>query len=78
MNKIKKLLRKISKNDRDRLRDLLAGIVNGDKKIKTVKIKNTDFFRVRFGKFRIIFHHENKEVIIDSVKLRNEKTYKNL
>lgn len=78
MNKIKKLLRKISKNDRDRLRDLLAGIVNGDKKIKTVKIKNTDFFRVRFGKFRIIFHHENNEMIIDSVKLRNEKTYKNL
>ena len=46
--------------------------------LKIIKIKNTDFFRVRFKQFRIIYHEENGEVIIDSIKLRNENTYKNL
>ena len=77
MDKIEKLLRKISMNDRAKLRDLLELILNGDQKIKSIKIKNTDFFRVRYGKFRIIYHKKNKELIIDSIKLRNDNTYKN-
>ena len=77
MDKIEKLLRKISMNDRVKLRDLLELVLNGDQKVKSIKIKNTDFFRVRYGKFRIIYHKENKELIIDSIKLRNDNTYKN-
>ena len=78
MNKIEKLLRKISKNDRKKLLELITLILNCENKLKIVKIKKSDLFRVRYGKFRIIFHKENKEVIIDSIKLRNENTYKNL
>lgn len=78
MNQIEKLLRKISKKDREKLLKLITLILNGDKKIKILGIKNTDFFRVRSGCFRIIFHKENNEVIIDSIKMRNENTYKNL
>ena len=78
MNKIEKLLRKISENDRRKLLELIKFILNNEKKLKVVKIKKSDFFRVRYGKFRIIFHKENKEIIIDSIKSRNENTYKNL
>lgn len=78
MDKIEKLLRKISKKDRENLLSLLNSLIKRDKAFKAVKIKNTDFFRIRHGKFRIIFHKEKKEIIIDSIKLRNENTYKNL
>lgn len=78
MNQIEKLLRKISKKDREKLLKIITLILNGDKKIKILSIKNTDFFRVRSGCFRIIFHKEKNEVIIDSIKMRNENTYKNL
>lgn len=78
MNKIEKLLLKVSRKERIRLLQVLEAIIWGDKNIKVIKIKNTDFFRFKFKKFRIIFHKENDKVIIDSIKLRNENTYKNL
>ena len=78
MNKIEKLLRRISKKDRENLLSVLNSILGTDKKLKIIKIKNTDFFRVRCGQFRIIFHKEKGEIIIDSIKSRNENTYKNL
>ena len=78
MDKIKKLLLKISKKNREGLLGLLELIINNSKDLKIIKIKNTDFFRVRFKRFRIIFHKDDGEVVIDSIKLRNENTYKNL
>ena len=78
MNKIEKLLRKISKKDRIMLLSLLNRIIGDNKDLKIVKIKNTDFLRARQGQFSIIFHKEKGEIIIDNVKLRNEDTYKHL
>jgi mRNA-degrading endonuclease RelE of RelBE toxin-antitoxin system len=74
MDKIKKLLLKISKKNREGLLGLLELIINNSKDLKIIKIKNTDFFRVRFKQFRIIFHKDDGEVVIDSIKLRNENT----
>ena len=76
MNKIEKLLQKISKKDRGRLLEILERLVGGDKKLRFEKIKNTDFYKVRSRKFRIILHKEKGEVIIDSIRLRDENTYK--
>ncbi len=78
MNKIEKLLLKISRKDRAGLLKVLEAIISGGKDLKIVKVKNTDFFRVRFKQFRIIYHRDDEEIIIDSIKLRNENTYKNL
>jgi len=78
MNKIEKFLLKISKKDRTNLLRVLEIIASSGDNLKIVKIKNTDFFRVRFKQFRIIYHKENGEIIIDSIKLCNENTYKNL
>lgn len=79
VGKIEKLLRKVSKKDRKRLLEVTEKLIKSDKKnLNIQKLKNTDFYRLKEGQFRIIFHFENREVIVDSIKLRGEKTYKNL
>ncbi|MBI4090899.1 MAG: hypothetical protein HY422_02645 [Candidatus Komeilibacteria bacterium] len=77
MNKIEKLFRKISAQDRERLLMLIQKLAAGELRgLDIVKIKNTNFFRVRSGTFRLIFHREkNGDVIVDSIRMRNEKTY---
>ncbi len=76
MDKIEKLLKKISQKDREKLLCIIEELLTGRKKgLNIQKIKNSDFYRLRFGRFRIIFHYEG-ETIIDSIKLRNENTYK--
>lgn len=77
MNKIEKLFRKISKYDRDTLLLVLGKIMKCDVgELDMIKIKGTDMYRVRSGNYRIIFHFEKNETVIDSIQLRNEKTYK--
>ncbi len=77
MDKIQKLLMKISKSNRQRLLFIIKKLVNQNKKsLNIVKIKNTNFYRVKSSKFRIIYHLKTKEVIIDAIRLQNEKTYK--
>jgi len=77
MDKIEKLLRKISRKDREKLLVLIQLLLSKQKNALDIKkIKNSDLCRVRSGRFRIIFHYEASEVVIDSIKMRNEKTYK--
>jgi len=79
MDTIEKLLRKINRQDRQRLLDITEELVQGETKgLNIKKITNSDFCRLRSGRFRIIFHHEKKEVIIDSIKLRDKNTYRRL
>ena len=76
MDKIEKLLRKISEKDRERLLVIVEKLIRGNTKgLNIQKVKNTDFYRLRSGRFRIIFHYEDKRIIIDSIKLRNKNTY---
>ena len=79
MDKIEKLLKKISRKERQRLLDIIKKLMKKNTKDLNVrKIKNTDFYRLRSGRFRIIFHFDKKEIFIDSIKLRDEKTYKKI
>lgn len=75
MDKIAKLLKKISASDRELLLNLLQRLIAGDKDLRFIKLKNSDFYRLRHGNFRIIFH-KAKGIVIDSIKLRNDNTYK--
>ena len=78
MDKIEKLIRKISRQDRDRLLGIVERLKSNKlENLDIKKIKNTDFYRVRSGNFRIIFHWQGKprEVIVDSIRIRNEGTY---
>lgn len=79
MNKIEKLFKKISKKERILLKKILAGIECKDKNLTIKKLTGSDFYRVRKRMFRIIFHYDTSgNVVIDSVRIKNEKTYKNL
>ena len=77
MDKIEKLFRKISKDEIQLLKELINNLIlKKTEGMNIVKIEDTDFFRLKKRKFMIIFHYNNKDIIIDSIKLRNEKTYK--
>ncbi|MBU0596712.1 type II toxin-antitoxin system RelE/ParE family toxin [Patescibacteria group bacterium] len=77
MDKIEKLLRKISKKQREFLLGVIKKLLSGKNEgLDIKKLKDTDFYRLRSGRFRIIFHKENNEIIIDGIKLRDENTYK--
>lgn len=78
MEKIEKLLKKISREDRERLLKIIERLLNKNKKgLQIKKVKDTDFFRLRSGRFRIIFHYDKSDnVIIDSIQLRDGNTYK--
>lgn len=78
MNKIEKLLNKISKKDRESLLFIIETILNGNdiSHLKPIKLQGLELYRIRKGNFRIIFHKEGADIVIDSIKLRNENTYK--
>ena len=77
MNKLEKLFRKISRKDRGALRGIIEEMLEGTSPAHAKKLEGGDFYRVRKGQFRIIFHYtKSGEIEIDSIRLRNEKTYK--
>ncbi len=77
MQEIEKLFRKISKKDRQSLRENISLLMQKKHKgFDIKKLQGSSFFRMRTGVFRIIFHYGEGEVVIDSVRLRNENTYK--
>ena len=61
------------------LDQLIIDLIAREPNLNIVKLQGGDIYRVRKGRFRLIFHYENKgELIIDSIKIRNEDTYRNL
>jgi hypothetical protein len=79
MDKTKKLLMKIVKKNRKGLLFIVERLIRGEtKSLNIQKVKKTDFFRLRHDRFRVIFHYKNKEIFIDSIRLKNKETYKKL
>ncbi len=81
MDAIEKLLRKIDQKERMRLERAIARLARGDLHgLPVIKISNTEFYRLRVGRLRIIFHHDTRGggYLVDNVRLRNESTYKDL
>lgn len=78
MNEIEKLFRKINKKDSIVLRDDINSLLQKKTQSSNIKkLQGSDFYRLREGKFRIIFHYDSKdEVVIDAVRLKGEDTYK--
>jgi len=77
MDKIAKLFKKIGEKDRKAILTTLEKLINKEqrKSLDIKKIEDTDFLRLRQGKFRIIFHYENGCPVVDSIRSRNENTY---
>lgn len=79
MNEIEKLLQKVSREDRERLLATMAALREGDLAGMNIKkLSNAAVYRVRVGKFRIQYSidPETKAITIESVRRRNEATYK--
>lgn len=78
MNKIEKLFKKLSSKDREILLALIETLLRDDdiSHLKPIKLAGMELYRIRKGDFRIIFHKEKAKYIIDSIRIRNEKTYK--
>lgn len=78
MNDIEKLFRKISKKERTLLFGIIETLLKKDHKgLLIKKLEQSDFYRLRKGNVRIIFHHSNTgEIIIDAVRLKGEDAYK--
>lgn len=77
MHEIEKLL-KISQSERNDHLVIIDSldIKNERKRLQPIKLKGSNVYRIRVGRFRIIFHMENGVATTDAVRLRNEKTDK--
>lgn len=73
MDKIAKLFKKIGEKDKKAILTTLEKLIDKEqrKNLDIKKIEDTDFLRLRQGKFRIIFHYEDGSPVIDSIRLRN-------
>lgn len=79
MRELEKLFRKISKKDRKLLLAIVEDIKDKEKSehLDIKKLQGNDFYRVRKGKFRLIFHYDSAQnTVIDSIRIRNKGTYK--
>lgn len=78
MDKIEKILNKLSPKERKRVKDILLKIDSNDfqnldiKKLKT----RDDIFRIRKGDIRIILCKKENSINVLSIERRGSKTYK--
>lgn len=79
MDKISKLLKKLSPKERERLREILILLLSDDaSSLDIKKLKGADdIYRVRTGNLRVIFQRKSKEMKVLEVSRRDENTYKN-
>ncbi len=78
MDELQKLFRKLSKKERQQLSEYSAGLQKDPKNFSVTKLKGSDFYRARKGRWRFIFHYEGKNIVIDNIRLRDEKTYRDV
>ena len=82
MDRIAKLLSRIPKKHRRQVLEVLEclGEVECRPTLRAEKITGSkSLFRVRAGRYRIIFHvDEYNYAIVDDIRLRNEGTYKGI
>lgn len=78
MDKLTKLLKKLSAKERERLEEVLALLISGEtSSLDIKKLKGTDdVYRARIGNVRVIFQKQGAEILILEVSRRDESTYK--
>ena len=78
MDKLAKLFRKLAPKERAQLLAYSKQLEVSVSGFNVKKLKGSDFYRGRKGRWRFIFHYEGNEIIIDSIRLRDEKTYRDI
>ena len=77
MDAIEKALKKLTPQERLRVKEVLARLMSGKTKgLDTKKLKGRDdVFRVRKGDIRIIYRKQAASLFILLIERRNEQTY---
>ena len=80
MNEIEKMLRKMNKKERQAMLLLMLQVKKNPKKVPGIKklAGKYGLFRVRLGKYRLIFRISRKNADIVRISKRNEGTYRGL
>lgn len=80
MERIEKFLRKLSRQERERVAECIRAILAGTfDHLDLKKLKgHRDFYRVRTGDVRIIFSQKNGKTRIIAVERRGDTTYSSL
>jgi mRNA-degrading endonuclease RelE of RelBE toxin-antitoxin system len=78
MDKISKVLNKLSDKDRKKIKLVLSKLKSGSfSGLDIKKLKNTsDIYRIRVGNIRIIYQQTDTRIIVLKVSRKNEVTYK--
>lgn len=79
MDRLSKLLKKLTPKERERLEHVLTLLISGDtSSLDIKKLKGVDdIYRARVGDLRVIFQKQGVELFILEVSRRDESTYKN-
>ncbi len=82
MDRITKFLTRIPQKDRLRVLETLDCLAESECRatLQPEKLGGSRFlYRVRIGRYRIIFHiNEHNEAIVNEIRPRNERTYRDL
>ncbi|HLC43604.1 MAG TPA: type II toxin-antitoxin system RelE/ParE family toxin [Patescibacteria group bacterium] len=79
MDKITKLLQKLSDKERQKVKTVLTKLLAGEtSSLDIKKLKDrSDIFRVRIGDLRIIYRTDSKEkIVVLTIARRNEEIYR--
>jgi mRNA-degrading endonuclease RelE of RelBE toxin-antitoxin system len=79
MDRLAKLLKKLSQKERGQFERLLASLLSRKTYgLDIKKLKGTDdIYRARAGNFRVIFRKQNGDIRVLEASRRNEGTYGN-
>ncbi len=78
MEQWKKHLQKMSRGNRERVLMALSCIYARDiASLDCHRLKGyTNLFRIRVGDYRIIYYDDGEQIILKTIRRRNEKTYR--
>jgi len=79
VDKITKLLQKLSDKERQKVKTVLTKLLAGEtSSLDIKKLKDrSDIFRVRIGDLRIIYRTDSKEkIVVLTIARRNEEIYR--
>ena len=79
MDKIQKVLARLSVQEQGCVKEILLKLNSGNsKELHIQKLKgHTDIYRVRKGDIRIIFRKTVVDIFVLAIERRSEKTYRN-
>ena len=80
MDQIKKQWNKINKKDREKIREIFEQLNQRNfKNLKREKLQGYDnIYRIRVGRYRIIYFDDKQQIILKYLKKRDEKTYREI